>query len=235
MSQPKKPFDLKPVELPPATPFTDEHGMIRRAMRQARIDEAERVNSVADLRGAEVARLEVLRDALRPVFAGVPPEADIFDHGLVTSERPRLFIDMVAYVEMNRERRQYRFVQDTRAGRILIIEDERLDPVIEAVTTYVARRLVERERAIATLNDPMPLISAKPVLNAGTANAGTPAQNSWQGQQGFRWPALLAVFALGAIIGAAGLMGYALVRSKSLPPASAQQTSPGPAPAAPAR
>ena len=45
---------------------------LKLAVRKARIDDAEHSRVVAELRGAEVARLEMLRDELEPVLAEVP-------------------------------------------------------------------------------------------------------------------------------------------------------------------
>ncbi len=122
---------------------------LKRAMRQARVDDAERSRVVFELRGAEIARLEMLRDELLPVIAEVPKDVDLFDVALVPSERPRLFVDMIAFVEMGRDRRAYRFLQDTRLGRVTIAEGERLEPMVEAITDYIARRLIERDKALA--------------------------------------------------------------------------------------
>jgi len=119
------------------------------AIRRARVEDAERSEVVAELRGAEVARLEMLRDAIQPVLAQTPEGVDLFDTGLVPGDRPRLFIDMIAFVEMAHDRRTYRFVQDTRHGRVTIIETERSEAAVEAITNYIARRLVEREKALA--------------------------------------------------------------------------------------
>ena len=99
----------------------------------------------ADLRQAEIARLEILLDALLPVFAQLPQDATMFDHGLVPLEKPRLFIDMIAFVEMARDRHTYRFMQEGRAGRTLIAESADVAPMAEAVTLYLGRRVVERE------------------------------------------------------------------------------------------
>jgi hypothetical protein len=120
------------------------------ALRRARIESVERSDVLAELRGAEMARLEILSDALKPVLDQIPEGIDLFDQGIVSGEHPRLFIDMIGFVEMGRDRRQYRFSQDTRHGRILIVESERIDVLLEAITTYVARRLVEREKALAS-------------------------------------------------------------------------------------
>jgi hypothetical protein len=137
----------QPADVPVEPVRTGER--LRLAVRQARVDDAERSRVVAELRGAEVARLEMLRDELLPVFAEVPKDADLFDLALVPSERPRLFIDSIAFVEMDRDRRTYRFLQDTRLGRVLLAEGERLEPLVESITDYIARRLIERDKAIA--------------------------------------------------------------------------------------
>ncbi len=120
------------------------------AIRRARVEDAERSEVVAELRGAELARLEMLRDAIEPILAQVPQGVDLFDTGIVPGERPRLFIDMIAFVEMGHDRRTYRFIQDTRHGRVTIAETERQETAIEAITGYIARRLVEREKALAS-------------------------------------------------------------------------------------
>ena len=124
------------------------------ALRRARVENAERSDVTSDLRGAEMARLEILRDHLQPVLAEIPADCDIFDPGLAPGERPRLFIDMVAFIEMGRDRRSYVFVQDTRAGRMVISESERIEATVRAITDYIARRLVEREKALATMAIP---------------------------------------------------------------------------------
>ena len=122
---------------------------LKTALRRARIESAERLDVIGELRGAEIARLEMLREQLEPVLAQVPEDCDLFDIALVPSERPRLFIDMIGFVEMGRDRRLYRFLQDTRHGRVTLCETERLDKMVEAVTNYIAQRLIERERALA--------------------------------------------------------------------------------------
>src|ERR1700748_1438553 len=95
---------------------------LRDALRQARIEAADRTGVVVDLRDAEVARLEILGDALDPLFAQVPQQVDLFDRGISQGETPRLWIDVVAHVVMGRDKRIYRFVQDTRYGRIVLAE-----------------------------------------------------------------------------------------------------------------
>jgi hypothetical protein len=135
---------------------------LRDALRQARIEAADRTGVVVDLRDAEVARLEILNEALDPLFAQIPDQVDLFDRGISQGETPRLWIDVVAHVVMGRDKRIYRFVQDTRFGRIVIVESHDVAPVVDAVTDYVARRMIEREHALVATPAPAPVAAEKP-------------------------------------------------------------------------
>jgi len=122
--------------------------VLKDAVREARIEAAERSGVVVDLRDAELARLELLNDALDPLFKEIPEGVELFDRGVSRGDVPRLWIDVIAHIEMGRDKRQYRFVQDTRYGRAVLAEAYEVPDMVQAVTRYVARRLVERERAL---------------------------------------------------------------------------------------
>jgi hypothetical protein len=158
---------------------------LRDALRQARIEAADRTGVVVDLRDAEVARLEILNDALDPLFREIPDHVDMFDRGISQGVTPRLWIDVVAHVLMGRDKRIYRFVQDTRYGRKVLAESHEVPVIVKAVTDYVARRMVEREQALVTTVEPEQE-EAKPRRRGGF------------------WP-----FVLGVIVGAAALFAMA--------------------------
>src|SRR6476660_7361063 len=158
---------------------------LRDALRQARIEAADRTGVVVDLRDAEVARLEILNEVLDPLFAEIPDQVDLFDRGISQGDTPRLWIDVVAHVVMGRDKRIYLFVQDTRFGRIVIAESHEVNAIVEAVTDYVARRMVEREHALVA-TPAKPLVSEK------------------RRRHGF-W-----IFALGFVVGAVVLFALAL-------------------------
>ncbi len=121
---------------------------LTQAMHQARVEAAERTSVVVDLRDAEVARLELLNEALDPLFAEIPSEIELFDRGISRGDTPRLWLDSVAHVAMGRDKRVYRFLHDTRVGRRVLAESHEIADIVGAVTDYVARRLVERQRAL---------------------------------------------------------------------------------------
>src|ERR1700752_4058990 len=135
---------------------------LRDALRKARIEPADRTGVVVDLRDAEVARLEILNEALDPLFAQVPDNVDLFERGISNGETPRLWIDVVAHVVMGRDKRIYRFVQDTRYGRIVLAESHDVPVIVDAATDYVARRMIEREPALVATPAPEPPEKPKP-------------------------------------------------------------------------
>jgi hypothetical protein len=92
---------------------------------------------------------------------------------------------------MGRDKRIYRFVQDTRFGRIVIAESHDVSTVVDAITSYVARRMIEREHALVAkpAPAPAPVVTEKPRRSA-----------FW-------------IFALGFVIGGVALFGLALFAS----------------------
>jgi hypothetical protein len=137
----------QPVEAARASEPRPER--LKDALRKARVDQAERSAVVVDLHDAEVARLELLDEALDSLFEEIPKEVDLFDRGISRGETPRLWIDSIAHVGMGRDKRAYRFLQDTRYGRKVLAESGSIPEIVEAVTKYLAQRLIERERALA--------------------------------------------------------------------------------------
>ncbi len=123
---------------------------LREALRRARAESAERSGVLVELRTVELARLDLLKEKLEPVFAQVPDEVDLFDAAILPGDPARLFVDVLGFVEMGRDKRTYRFFQDSRYGRKLIAETDNLQGMTQAITDYVARRMVEREKALVS-------------------------------------------------------------------------------------
>ena len=129
---------------------------LKDAMRQARIASAEQSSVVVDLRDAELARLELLNEGLDTLFEEIPAEIQLFDRGISQGDTPRLWIDAVSHVVMGRDKRHYRFVMDGRYGRKMLAESTDISEIADAVTHYVAGRLIERERALTDNSMPLP-------------------------------------------------------------------------------
>jgi hypothetical protein len=129
------------------TTGTSENRLVA-AIERARVAQANRDDVVVEMKQTTRARLELLAQDLQPVFAQIPDENDQFEFALTDGDVPRLWIDMTSYVRMDRERRCYEFVKDTRNGRLLLGESADRKEIAERVADYVAARILERERMI---------------------------------------------------------------------------------------
>lgn len=172
---------------------------LRATIRAVKNDLADRDDVVVDLREMQRARLELLAEELKPVFAQVPTEDDRFDFAISSGAQPRLWIDAVAHVGMGRDRRTYRFVRDTRLGRVVLAETLDMKTVAERVTRYVAERIVERERVLDGEAEPVrreePVVAAArkaplaPVTASGErATQAAPVETSAVSQPARRAP-----------------------------------------------
>jgi hypothetical protein len=168
---------------------------LRDALRKARVDHAERTAVVVDLHDAEVARLELLNEALDPLFEEIPPGVDLFDRGISRGETPRLWLDTIAHVAMGRDKRVYRFLQDTRYGRKVLAESGDIAEIRDTVAKYLAQRLIERERALA----------------ADGASGLRAVREEALAELRRRRRRTLGAFLLGAIAGVAALVGAAML------------------------
>jgi hypothetical protein len=172
---------------------------LKQAVRQTRIELAEHAGVVVDLRDAELARLELLNEALNPLFAEIPPGVDLFDRGISRGDTVRLWVDAIAHVVMARDKRRYRFVQDTRVGRRVLAESTDIPVIVQAVTHYVAARIIERERALA--GDAAP-------LDVGIHE--TPPPRRRRGRP-------MLMFLLGLMVGAVALFAALWIAASRLP------------------
>jgi hypothetical protein len=118
------------------------------ALSDVKNRQANRDDVVVDMKEAELARLELLSDEIRPLFDELPDDNDQFEFGLSSGKPPRLWIDMTAHVSMGHDRRTYRFLKDTKAGRVVLAESNILELVADAITNYIAERVLERERIL---------------------------------------------------------------------------------------
>ncbi|RCS25574.1 hypothetical protein DUT91_01950 [Phyllobacterium salinisoli] len=183
------------------------------AVRTAKIAAADRGDVVVDMKEADRVRLELLAQDLQPVFDEVPSDDPQWDFALSTGLQPRLWIDATSHVMMARDRRTYRFVRDTRLGRIVVVESTEISPVSAAVTAYIAERIVERERLLEgdliSLRAGTPISEAlakeeaalTPVSVQAAALAQPPRRSRWTGFiAGLVWFLIGALAACGVVL-----------------------------------
>ena len=121
---------------------------LQAAVQAARLEQAQRDDAAAELQEEERVRLSMLEDALEGVFNDLPESQRDLALAILPGDPPRFWVDATSHVAMGRDKRTYRFVKDTRVGRTLLHEGTHVDAVADAVTRYVAERIVERQRAV---------------------------------------------------------------------------------------
>lgn len=197
---------------------TGKSRRLSEVVREVKIAAAERQDVVVDMKEADRARLELLAEELMPIFDEVPDENEQFDFVISSGLQPRLWIDAVAHVQMSPDRRTYRFVRDTRQGRIVMAETGDMMRAADSVTHYIAERIVERQRFLDSEQvrpekyevSPQPAKPAEPSPQTRPAARGTRdvrAQVQRQASSPKTGSAANGVwwFLFGAVVGAAAL------------------------------
>lgn len=175
-------------------------------IREVKNASADRDDVVVELRDASRARLDLMAAELAPLFEQVPVEIDLFDFTISSGLQPRLWIDAVSHVVMGRDRRTYRFVKDTRAGRVVLAEDTAVKPVADQVARYVAERMIERERLMEGGTEPAFARRVGAETRSAEAAAVEPETIVRRGG----WPAFLSGLGLVAAGALVGLIATAL-------------------------
>lgn len=122
------------------------NGPLAAAIREVKNAAADRDDVVIEMREAERMRLELFAAELAPIIAEVPDDIDLFDFAISSGLQPRFWIDAISHVSMGRDKRTFRFVRDTRLGRVVMAESSDMKTVANQVTSYIAERMVERQR-----------------------------------------------------------------------------------------
>lgn len=201
------------------TVSTGKSKRLSEVVREVKIAAAERQDVVVDMKEADRARLELLAEELVPIFDEVPDENEQFDFVISSGLQPRLWIDAVAHVQMGPDRRTYRFVRDTRQGRIVMAETGDMMRAADSVTHYIAERIVERQRFLETEQvrpeayggppqDAKPADKTPPVkatIQAGRTGRAPARRRRAAGPQSASPAAGIWWFLFGAVVGAAAL------------------------------
>jgi hypothetical protein len=95
---------------------------------------------------------------------------------------------VIAHVDMGRDKRTYRFVQDSRYGRKVLAESTETREIVEVITRYVARRMIERERALSA--------DERPLLQDPVRDARFRRRMRWRRFRAFVYGLLLGIAAV---------------------------------------
>lgn len=188
---------------------------LQQVIREVQIAQAERDDVVVALRETERARLEILAEALDGVFDSLDDRQNEFALAILPTQPPRFWVDSTTFVLLGRDRRTYRLVKETRLGRNVILETTDVETIADAVTRYVAERIVEKNRALEAEWVPNPDLtepassSAVKNPNTGIFDSGYRRTAPRDQMRGVFWAA--AGFGFGVLAGIFLLLVYAWV------------------------
>ncbi len=175
---------------------------LKKALADAKNKAADRMDVVVDMKEAERARLEILAEELRPLINDIDDADERFEFGLTKGDKPRLWIDMTSFVAMGHDKRRFRFLKDSRMGRVVLAETDNMDKMADIISEYVADKVLEREQILEG-----EWVSQKSVPTSVPVNVSQevlPRQKKKQGGwRGTLW------FLIGAICSAAALAAAA--------------------------
>ena len=184
---------------------------LREAVNTARVADADRSDALAERRQSEKVRLELVARELESVFEEAAEKSDQFVLSISQGTPPRLWIDATSHVVMASDIRSYRFVKDTRIGRIVLAETEDVETLADRITSYIAERIVDQERAVEAdwqiwrINEQ----AQKEAAEASETDADPEAQQALAAQAApRRRGGSLIGFIIGLLAGAAVLGGY---------------------------
>lgn len=164
---------------------------LTKALREARVASAAKLDATLGLADARALRLDALRAELLPIIASNPEARALFDLNVQAGETPRLWLDLISSVVMEPDPRTYRLVEDQDNRRETLFETDNLSAMAAYVVKYLAHRIVAHEK-----------------LARGFSPMAGQAQNSYSMVD------LVYVWITGAAFGVLGLMIVAMLLGK---------------------
>ncbi len=160
-----------------------------KAVSHAREAQGSHFDARSDYLDATTLRLEVLRLELAGLIKGRVEAERFIELQLLGGDKPRLWIDLVSYVVMKPTPRHYQLVRDRQDSSEVLFETENQAEMIEAITEYIANRIVLRERQM------LPGVVPDVVINEVS-------------EQKYSSAALVMAWFLGVLLGVIGLFSF---------------------------
>ena len=117
-----------------------------KALRNARLASAAKLDATLGLADARALRHDALRAELTPIISGNSEAKALFDLNVHAGETPKLWLDLISSVIMEPDPRTYRLVQDQDSRRETLFESTDLKAMSDYVVTYLAHRIVAHEK-----------------------------------------------------------------------------------------
>jgi hypothetical protein len=158
------------------------------ALKQARLAEAAQLEAVVSLRDARSLRLLALRDALKGELEGHEPALSLFELNIQDAEKPKLWLDLISFIEMEPDPKTYRLVQDGSQGRVRLYETADALLMQDRALKHMAHRLVVHDKLAV----------------------GSGQNMRAEGRKGYGLGDLIYVWITGLLFGVLGILAWAL-------------------------
>ncbi len=117
-----------------------------KALREARLASAAKLDAVLGVADARALRLDALRAELAPIIAVNADAKALFDLNVQAGETPKLWLDLISSVVMEPDPRTFRMIQDQDNRREALFETDDLKAMSAYIVKYLAHRIVAHEK-----------------------------------------------------------------------------------------
>jgi hypothetical protein len=121
-------------------------GQLADAIRRAQEREDAHNNARLAFNDAKLLRLQILKDEVSAIIAASSLAHDGFDPSISPGEPPHLWIGLTTSVVMEPDPKTYRLLQDTQAGREVLLETADRAEMVEQIKQVMAHLIIARER-----------------------------------------------------------------------------------------
>ena len=164
---------------------------LTKALREARLASAAKLDATLGLADARALRLDALRAELAPVIAANADARALFDLNIQSGETPKLWLDLISSVVMEPDPRTFRLLQDQDNRRDTLFETHDMAVMSNFIVKYLAHRIVAHEKLARRIS---PMVG--------------------QAQNSYSMVDLIYVWITGAAFGVLGLMIVAMLLGK---------------------
>ena len=117
-----------------------------KALREARLAAASKLDATLDLADARALRLDALRADLLPMVEGNADARALFNLNVQPGATPKLWLDLISSVVMEPDPRTYRLLQDQDNRREMLFESSDMKEMSAYIVKYLAHRMIAHEK-----------------------------------------------------------------------------------------
>ena len=125
-----------------------DHQELTKALREARLAVASKLDATLDLADARALRLDALRAELLPHVESNADARALFNLNVQAGATPKLWLDLISSVVMEPDPRTFRLLQDHNSGREMLFETTVMKEMSAYIVKYFAHRMIAHEKLV---------------------------------------------------------------------------------------